>query len=109
MQPRGTARPLKACVELRPAPYNGMVDAFWHIITEERSDIPIKTKRHRRKSQGMKAKAEEVVEKKESWLRNTGIGQLYRGLGLRMGASAIVFVLANMTGKDQPDAGWAEL
>ncbi|TEB35109.1 mitochondrial carrier [Coprinellus micaceus] len=49
VQVRGTAHPLKACVELRPAPYNGMVDAFWHILTEERSDLPIQYPQRRRR------------------------------------------------------------
>lgn len=116
VQTRGTAKPLKACVELRPAPYNGMVDAFWHIITEERSDIPLKHKRHRRKSVNTKAKAtgEEDPQshdkgESESWLRNTGIGQLYRGLGMRLGASIVIVVLAILSGGEEPDAGWAEL
>lgn len=110
VQVRGTAKPLKPCVELRPASYNGMVDAFWHIIIEERSDIPLKSRRHRRKSVSGKDKAvEEEIREKESWLRNTGVGQLYRGFGLRLGASLLVFVLAMTTGRDEPDAGWAEL
>ena len=114
VQTRGTAKPLKACVELRPQPYNGMVDAFWHILTEERSDLPLKHKRHRRKSsvgKGKAAQEESYGEKgrKESWLRNTGIGQLYRGLGMRLSATVIVLVLAVLNGRDDPDAGWAEL
>lgn len=118
VQVRGTARPLKACVELRPAPYNGMVDAFWHILTEERSDLPLKMrKRHRRKSvenekEGTaRAQAPDRAEAVESssWLRHSGIGQLYRGLSLRMGASVFVLVLAMFVGGDEPDAGWAEL
>lgn len=109
VQVRGTAKPLKACVELRPVPYVGMVDAFYRIVTEERSDLPLKPKRRRRKSVDGKTKAEEDdVEQPESWLRHTGIGQLYRGLGLRLGASLTVFVLA-LTTKDEADAGWAEL
>lgn len=109
VQTRGTARPLKGCVELRPAPYNGMVDAFWHILTEERSDIPLRPKRVRRKSVGAKTRVEEEPEHNESWLRNTGIGQLYRGLGLRLSVSVAVFVLAMTSGSDETDAGWAEL
>ena len=108
VQVRGTARPLKACVELRPVPYNGMVDAFWHILTEERSDIPLQPTRRRRKSVGSKAKVEEE-ENRERWMRSTGLGQLYRGLGLRLGASVVVFVLAMMGAREEADAGWAEL
>jgi len=110
VQARGTAKPIKACVELRPAPYNGIVDALWHIVTEERSDLPLKPRRKRRQSVHGKSKASDaqLVEENQSWLRDTGIGQLYRGLGLRVGASAIVFLLSILSG-DEPDGGWAEL
>lgn len=116
VQVRGTAQPIKGCVELRPAPYNGVVDAFWHILTEERSDLPISVqqKRKRRVSKGKeRAGVEErvVVEDREgeSWMKNTGIGQLYRGLGMRLGASIIMFGLALFSGGDDVDGGWAEL
>jgi len=117
VQVRGTAKPLKTCVELRPAPYNGVVDALWHIVTEERSDLPLKPRKRRRKSTSAKGKAsagkpteEERVEDPEdgSWTRSTGLGQLYRGLGMRVTASVIVFLLA-MYGGDEPDVGWTEL
>ena len=116
VQPRGTAEPLKACVELRPAPYNGIVDAFWHILTEERSDLPLQPRRRRRKSVGARGKAaegktesHEDTDEDESWLRSTGVGQLYRGLGMRVGASVIVFILTLLNGGEDVDSGWAEL
>ena len=96
VQVRGTAAPLRGCVELRPAPYNGVVDAFWHILTEERSDLPI-----------TRSKEKDKGEEYQSWFRNTGLGQLYRGLGMRLGASVIVFGLA-LIGEDT-DGGWAEI
>lgn len=116
VQVRGSAQAVKGCVELRPAPYNGVVDTFWHILTEERSDLPIRqTVRRRRMSVKGKERAEEVEEAEESvdeyqsWFRNTGLGQLYRGLGMRLSASAVVFVLALIGGRDEPDSGWAEI
>ncbi|KAF8971459.1 mitochondrial carrier domain-containing protein [Flammula alnicola] len=122
VQVRGSAAPVKGCVELRPAPYNGVVDAFWHILTEERSDLPIsQSPRRRRMSSKGKEKAregtaaegeKETVEERDeyqSWFRNTGLGQLYRGLGMRLGASAIVFGLALIGGGDEADGGWAEI
>ncbi|KAJ7456614.1 mitochondrial carrier domain-containing protein [Mycena latifolia] len=114
VQVRGTAKPIKGCVELRPAPYNGIVDTFWHILTEERSDLPISTqKRKRRMSKGKeRAGAEEKPAQdgeEQSWMRSTGIGQLYRGLGMRLGASIIMFGLALFSGGDEVDGGWAEL
>ncbi|KAI0052904.1 mitochondrial carrier [Auriscalpium vulgare] len=113
-QVRGSAAPLKTCVETRPAPYNGVVDALWHILTEERSDLPIQPRRRRRgeeKGKGKGTDGKESVEEEDgpvSWWRSTGLGQLYRGLGMRLGASAIVFLLGMVSGGDE-DAGWAEL
>jgi len=114
VQVRGVAKPLKACVEIRPAPYNGMVDAFWHILTEERSDLPIRYPQRRRRASvhGATAEAAKVVEESyegERWSRNTGLGQLYRGLGLRVGASVFLFVVALWGGGAQPDSGWTEI
>ncbi len=105
VQVRGRAAPVRGCVELRPAPYNGVVDAFWHILTEERSDLPI-TRRARPRRKG---KEKEEGDEYQSWFRNTGLGQLYRGLGMRLGASAIVFVLALLGGGEERDGGWAEI
>ncbi|VDB93555.1 unnamed protein product [Peniophora sp. CBMAI 1063] len=120
--------PMRACVETRPLPYNGIVDALWHIMTEERSDLPLRPKRSKKNSSGKgkessgaegdkgKEKEKEQEEKKgeeeevpESLWRYTGLGQLYRGLGMRLSASAIVFVIGMLSGGDDADAGWAEL
>jgi len=109
VQVRGTAKPIKGCVELRPAPYNGIVDTFWHILTEERSDLPIPRRRKRRGSHTDSGPEEEDTNEEGGWFRNSGIGQLYRGLGMRLGASAIVFLLALLSGGEEGDGGWAEL
>ncbi|KAF7306590.1 hypothetical protein MIND_00450300 [Mycena indigotica] len=114
VQVRGSAKPIKGCVELRPAPYNGVVDAFWHILTEERSDLPITpSKRKRRQGKGKERAGGDVppqtTEEEQGWMRNTGIGQLYRGLGMRLGASIIMFALALFSGGDDMNGGWAEL
>jgi len=117
-QVRGSAKPVKACVETRPAPYNGVVDTMWHILTEERSDMPLekKTRRKAKSAQkGGKGKAREETESEEreleegeSWFQSSGVAQLYRGLGMRAGASAIIFLLGILSGEEK-DAGWAEL
>ncbi|KAK0465246.1 mitochondrial carrier domain-containing protein [Desarmillaria tabescens] len=113
VQVRGSAKPIKGCVELRPAPYSGVVDALWHIITEERSDLPIirRTKKRRMSRDLAEGDAETENDSREEdgWSRHTGIGQLYRGMGMRLGASVIVFFLALITGGDNSDGGWAEL
>lgn len=107
IQTRGTAKPLRACVETRPVPYNGVVDALWHILTEERSDLPLKRPRKQRRSE--KKLGEEEDTKEQGWLRRTGVGQLYRGLGIRLAATVIVFLLAVVGGGEDADGGWAEL
>lgn len=57
-----------------------------------------------------KRKEEEgEVEGGDSWLRHTGVGQLYRGLGMRLAASVIVFLLAVVGGGEDADGEWAEL
>jgi fusion and transport protein UGO1 len=101
VQVRGRGQPLKTCVEKRPMPYNGVVDALWHILTEERSDLPV--------GRGMKREKGKEEQHVSVW-RKTGLGQLYRGMGMRLGAGAIVFVLGVLTGDGAGDeSGWAEL
>lgn len=115
VQVRGTAEPIKGCVELRPVPYNGVVDAFWHILTEERSDLPITRRPRRRRNSksstkgGEKEEKDDTDDEPESMWKNTGLGQLYRGLGMRLGASAIYFVLNLFISPEQADAGWVEI
>lgn len=112
VQVRGTAKPLNGCVQLRPAAYNGIVDTMWHILTEERSDLPIVTRPRKRRAstKGKEKEGPQAIaepEEGDSWGRHTGIGQLYRGLGMRLSASVIVFLLSLVSGED--DSGWAEL
>lgn len=113
VQVRGTAQPIKACVELRPAPYNGIVDAFWHILTEERSDLPINhrncrsTRSNKSKHQGNEQ--DTVDDEYSSPWKNTGLGQLYRGLGMQLSASAVYFLLNLLIHPEETDAGWVEI
>ncbi|CAE6491618.1 unnamed protein product [Rhizoctonia solani] len=105
IQTRGSGR-FQACVETRPSPYTGVADVLWKVLTEERS-MPTMLRRRRMSSQGRQT--EEEVKEKGSWINSTGIGQLYRGFGMGMGASGVVFLLATLAGGDSSDAGWAEL
>ena len=116
----GSVKPIRACVELRPKPYNGVVDAFWHILTEERSDLPIVPQRRRKSRKEKEKENNEDGERGEdrsdgdtyeSWWKHTGLGQLYRGLSMRLGASAVVFMLALLGGGvgGGRDEGWAEI
>lgn len=110
VQVRGTAQPIKACVELRPAPYNGVVDAFWHILTEERSDLPINHHPRRSTRPSKEGNEQDTVDDEYSspW-KNTGLGQLYRGLGMQFSASAVYFVLNLLIHPEEADAGWVEI
>ena len=54
-----------------------------------------------------RAKAGIEAQGLDGWLAGTGVGQLYRGFGMGVGALAIVLVLGFITG-DEPE-GWAEL
>jgi len=116
----GSVKPIKACAELRPKPYNGVVDVFWHILTEERSDLPIVSVRRRKSRKEKEKEGSEGGDDcedgnggypYESWWKQTGLGQLYRGLSMRLGASAVVFVLALLGGGVGAgrDEGWAEI
>ncbi|KAG1871137.1 mitochondrial carrier domain-containing protein [Suillus tomentosus] len=115
VQTRGTAKALRTCAETRPVPYNGVVDALWHIVTEERSDLPIKRRSKSRKQQAEHTEENDsndlFAEKQDEsrWLRNTGIGQLYRGMRMRVGVSVIVLLLTTFGGQREVDGGWAEL
>ncbi|KAF9015033.1 mitochondrial carrier domain-containing protein [Cyathus striatus] len=113
VQTRGSAKPIKGCVELRPAPYNGIVDTFWHVLTEERSDLPIMGHKRRPSVKGKEKEettktAEEEYENR-SWFRHTGIGQLYRGFSMRLGAGIIVVAMKLLEGRSEPETGWAEI
>lgn len=113
VQVRGQAKPIKTCVETRPAPYNGVVDALWHILTEERSDLPLKPRRiRRRKSAGgdaMEPPRRDEETPRDSWRQHTGLGQLYRGIGLRATAGLVVLLAGMLSGGEEPELGWTEL
>jgi mitochondrial fusion and transport protein UGO1 len=111
VQVRGRGQPLKTCVEKRPIAYNGVVDALWHILTEERSDLPVERGlKGRKRDKGKEKEGEEEEEHVSIW-RKTGLGQLYRGLSMRLGAGGIVFLLGVLTGGGRAgdESGWAEL
>ena len=104
VQPRAGAA-CAACVRVRPWPYVGVLDALWRILSEERSAPP--RRRRRAKGKGRVREAEFVTREEEGFLTSTGLGQLFRGFGMGVGALALVFVIALMTGGE--DEGWAEL
>ena len=90
---------------------------MYSIIVEERSDLPIKSRKHRRRSSRSasgkgKGKDEDLdVSEVETtnWRRNSGLGQLYRGLGMRISASVIIFMLSIFAADGNESNGWTEL
>lgn len=110
-QVRGNAVPFATCVEVRRRPYVGIVDCMYSIIVEERSDFPLRPRkrRDRRREQPLGARKEDEEENDGGWMRNSGVGQLYRGLGMRAGASVIIFLLTLFVPTSDSDDGWTEL
>ncbi|KZW02368.1 mitochondrial carrier [Exidia glandulosa HHB12029] len=107
IQTRG-GRHLRACVETRPRPYAGVLDTLYRIVAEERSDVPMPAAWTLRPTGTGGEQTTAVVKEELGWLAGTGIGQLYRGFGTGVVASAIVMLLAILAG-DDGEAGWAEL
>ncbi|GAA5949336.1 hypothetical protein JCM21900_005610 [Sporobolomyces salmonicolor] len=110
----GVGRPWRTCVETRPAPYAGMVEAVYRILTEETGKIPRRRRLRRRSSAGPGADKGQEEEDKED-LSTAGLGasgglrQLYRGLGMGVGANVVVFLLGLVAGGQETSSGWAEM
>ncbi|BGP18891.1 hypothetical protein JCM10213_003010 [Rhodosporidiobolus nylandii] len=109
----GVGRPWRTCVETRPVPYAGIVEAVYRILTEETGKIPRRSMRGRRRSSAGVPPTPNPDEDKED-LATAGLGasgglrQLYRGFGMGVGANAVVFLLGLVAGGDQ-SSGWAEM
>jgi len=95
----------KPCVEVRPRGYHGVVEAMWRITTEERSEVSAGTGVGVARRKGKGKEREERED--DGWVTWEGIGQLYHGLGLGMGA-VIVVSLSSLFGVDREE-GWTEL
>ncbi|GAA97710.1 uncharacterized protein L969DRAFT_55483 [Mixia osmundae IAM 14324] len=90
--PVPTLMPYRACVEIRPTPYVGMIDAAWRIATEETGKFP---------SNQSKSIA-------SVGLSSSGVAQLYRGFTIGLGFNATVVLLGLITGKTGT-AEWSEM
>lgn len=115
--PRPTfERPLRTCVETRPKPYEGVLEAIWRIVTEETSASPVKkhssksTIEHATSTSSSTSMQDSGILAKPGHSSLGGIHSLYRGLGFAIGANALVFVLTIVTGeRASSTAGWAEI
>lgn len=106
----GTGRAWRTCVETRPTPYAGVVEAVYRILTEETGRIP----RRRRRGSSVAPPPTEQKEVVKEDLGGIGLGagsgltQLYRGLSMGIGANIVVFLLGLVAGGAEP-SGWAEM
>lgn len=107
-QGAGKVRPFRPCVETRPAPYAGIVDATYRIITEESGKMPHPSRR-RRQHEPVNMESSEIREVRGS-TSGSGLLQLYRGFNVGLTANVVVFVLS-LIGRpeDSVTGGWAEM
>ncbi|GAA5990607.1 hypothetical protein JCM10908_003150 [Rhodotorula pacifica] len=118
----GVGRAWRTCVETRPAPYAGVVEAVYRILTEETGKIPRRRRRRRSSAApntpGSAAGSADgffsAADEEKEDLRTVGLGasgglrQLYRGFGMGFGANVVVFLLGLVAGSDDT-SGWAEI
>ncbi|BGP37520.1 hypothetical protein JCM10449v2_001426 [Rhodotorula kratochvilovae] len=109
----GVGRAWRTCVETRPQPYAGIVEAVYRILTEETGKIP-RRRRRRRSSAVPGTPGLAVGEEEKEDLATAGLGasgglrQLYRGFGMGVGANVVVFLLGLVAGGEEA-SGWAEM
>ncbi|SNX81870.1 related to UGO1 - outer membrane component of the mitochondrial fusion machinery [Melanopsichium pennsylvanicum] len=110
-------RGLRTCVETRPLPYVGVVEAIYRIVTEE--TIPTHN-RHNKAEQSSEDKAEAapdanqmaqsgILAAKTGHSSLGGLRSLYRGFGMAFSANLVVFMLTLVSGERAGPAGWAEI
>lgn len=126
------SRSLRTCVEIRPEPYAGVVEAIYKILTEETSvshKAPVekesteseekesaKARRKRNESTDSTSSAFGFMNKSGILAAKTGtsslggLNSLYRGLGMALSANLVVFVLTIVGGERAgTQGGWAEI
>lgn len=94
---RSRSRAFRTCVETRPEPYAGVVEAVYRIVSEETGSVPRRLTRppNKRRKSEQEEKADELVS---SGLAASSVRQLYRGLGMGLAAHSVVFCLSLLTG-----------
>lgn len=129
-------RPLRTCVETRPEPYAGVVEAIYKILTEETSlshkssEAKGRDEATDQEKEKEKTKTEERRKRNESVDSNSsmnfmtrsgiiaktgnsslgGLSSLYRGLTMGLSANLVVFVLTLVGAERDGSSGkWAEI
>lgn len=116
-RPGGIGRAWRTCVETRSLPYAGMVDAVYRILTEETGRIPRRRRRSSFNAQqeptspGPSVRETEIKEDLGPMGLGVGTGlrQLYRGLGMGIGANVVVLLLGVLAGGGEDRLRWTEM
>lgn len=92
---------LWTCVETRPAPYTGVLECMYRIVSEETSiDPQLRPAQSGLSVQSLVARGYSSVG---------GLRNLFRGFGMGFTANLLVFVLTLITGERQTGDGWTEM
>ena len=116
-------RGLRTCVETRPLPYVGVVEAIYRIVTEESATTHIRTpKAAQGSSESVDGAASDasgpagpsmaqsgILAAKTGHSSLGGLRSLYRGFGMAFSANLVVFMLTLVSGERAGPAGWAEI
>ncbi|SPO21133.1 related to UGO1 - outer membrane component of the mitochondrial fusion machinery [Ustilago trichophora] len=116
-------RGLRTCVETRPLPYVGVVEAIYRIITEETIATHIRSPKTGQNSAestdgaasdasgpaGPSMAQSGILAAKTGHSSLGGLRSLYRGFGMAFSANLVVFMLTLVSGERAGPAGWAEI
>ncbi|GAK62118.1 mitochondrial carrier [Moesziomyces antarcticus] len=122
-----SVRGLRTCVETRPLPYVGVVEAIYRIVTEEtvathmRSAKPDQTSASANNATDGSASDAEAASGSNAMAQSAilaaktghsslgGLRSLYRGFSMAFSANLVVFMLTIVSGERAGPAGWAEI
>ena len=113
---------LRTCVETRPRPYTGVIEAIYRILTEETSQLPGSSssssdpsvridKKHRQREHEHEreptspnhshpmTRSEIIAPQQPTYATLGGVKSLYRGFTMAAGANLVVFLLTVVTGE----------
>ncbi|SPO20217.1 related to UGO1 - outer membrane component of the mitochondrial fusion machinery [Ustilago trichophora] len=116
-------RGLRTCVETRPLPYVGVVEAIYRIVTEETVATHIRSSKAGQSSAestdgaasdasgpaGPSMAQSGILAAKTGHSSLGGLRSLYRGFGMAFSANLVVFMLTLVSGERAGPAGWAEI
>ncbi|EGF99716.1 uncharacterized protein MELLADRAFT_118235 [Melampsora larici-populina 98AG31] len=105
----------KPCVNLRPKPYAGIVEAVYRILTEETSSPQLPQRRRTRRSKSTlhdpsSLHQDPIQTSHHPTSLSSGLRQLYRGFNVGLTANVVAFVLGLLGNPlESGSSGWAEV